>query len=116
MADKKKNEPLQEKVAYHKSVMDDCRARWEALLPYLPPNASMNTMEARINGFIAYMVELGVITDEQAMDFEIAQAEMLHRSIKEVEADLEKAKRQAKNPLLVPKGSGEKKLIIPGQE
>lgn len=108
---------IEQKKKYLSDLMIDCEKRWRGVQPYLQPGSSLNTIDARINGFIEYLIEIGVVTEEQIVDFDIRQTESIHEKLKEIERQVQNQQRRtSRSSLVVPKGSQDKKLIVPGQD
>lgn len=104
-----KKQTVEERQKYHDDLTVNLEMRW-GLLKQQQPSLNMNTFEARMNRFVDQLVEWGVITREQLVEFNIQQLEEIEDTIVEVEKKM-KARQSPQQTIAVP----EKRLIIPGR-
>jgi len=96
-----KNKTPEEKIEYLQSLFKDCDERWNFLKAALPPGTAMNTVELRLNTFIIHLVEWGIITEDQKLDFEIKFAETIQDQLIAMRKDYDEQAAAASKPKLV---------------
>lgn len=96
-----KKKTIEEKRAYLKEVHEDCGERWAFLQQGLPPGTALNTMEMRVNTLIIFLVEWGLISEDQKVDFEIKFAENIQDHLIAMKKDYDEQMEAARKPKLV---------------
>ena len=107
-----KNETLEEKKARLSTIHDEANAHWAELKQKLPPGYAINSFEGRMTRFVAYLVEIGVLTEFQLTDFEIKFMEEVNATMTRLEKEVKEHEKEIK--LHVPPSGADKKLILPG--
>lgn len=109
-----KHETLEEKKARLATIHDEANARWAELKPKLPRGYEINSFEGRMIRFVAFLVEIGVLTELQLTDFEIKFMEEVNATMTRLDKEAKEHEKEMK--LFVPPTRKDKKLIIPGGE
>ena len=99
---------LGEKEKYFYGLRDNVNSSFAELQKKVK-NLSMDTTGARIELLIDTLQEIGVLSKEQRLDFEIAFYEKIANSLKEMWTQLQEQERN-QHPLKVVKNPG---LIVP---